>query len=68
MWNPLNQVLDAVPTRKKSGMGTFTAIMVGAGVGIAAWETMKRSRAASQTWRGIKSSTENVIEDVQENQ
>jgi hypothetical protein len=42
MWE---MVMDMMP-RKRRGMNTFTAMVVGAGVGIAAWEMMRRNNNA----------------------
>lgn len=39
MWEMIN---DMMPRRKR-GMNTVTAMVIGAGVGIAAWEMMRRN-------------------------
>lgn len=51
MWGLMNTVASTMRyRRRRSGMGTMTALVVGASVGIAAWETMRRS-----DWVGGKS-------------
>ncbi|HEU4964256.1 MAG TPA: hypothetical protein VFV52_10450 [Bacilli bacterium] len=42
MWD---MIQDMMP-RKKRGMNTLTAMALGAGVGIAAWEVMRRNNVA----------------------
>ncbi|MFD2169582.1 hypothetical protein [Tumebacillus lipolyticus] len=42
MWN---MITDMMP-RRKNGMNTVTAMMLGAGIGIAAWEMMRRNNAS----------------------
>ncbi|GMA50248.1 hypothetical protein GCM10025857_16050 [Alicyclobacillus contaminans] len=51
MWEFMNGMAAGVRRRimprRRNGMGTMTAMLVGASVGIAAWETMRRSRMVS---------------------
>lgn len=39
-----NGIRDRMMPRRRNGMGTMTAMVLGASVGIAAWETMRRGR------------------------
>ncbi|MDB5085008.1 MAG: hypothetical protein JWN30_1894 [Bacilli bacterium] len=51
MWNRMDGVMDVFPGRRRNnggGMNTFTAIVVGAGIGIATWEVMKRRGGINQ--------------------
>ncbi|PWK13745.1 hypothetical protein [Tumebacillus permanentifrigoris] len=45
MWELIN---DMMPRRKR-GINTVTALVVGAGVGIAAWEMMRRNNVAGES-------------------
>jgi hypothetical protein len=45
MWE---MITDMMPRRKR-GMNTLTAIAIGAGVGIAAWELMRRNNVAGDS-------------------
>ncbi len=48
MWEFVNGMANGVRhrmmPRRRNGVGTMTAMMIGASVGIAAWETVRRSR------------------------
>jgi len=48
MWEFVNGMANGVRgrmmPRRNNGMNTMTAMVIGASVGIAAWETMRRSR------------------------
>jgi hypothetical protein len=43
-----NSVRDRVMPKRRSGMGTMTAVLIGASVGIAAWEAVRKSQVASR--------------------
>jgi hypothetical protein len=45
MWD---MITDMMPRRKRGGMNTLTALMVCAGVGIAAWEMMRRNNVVGE--------------------
>lgn len=51
MWELMSgvasSVRDRVMPRRRSGMGTMTAVLIGASVGIAAWEAVRKSQIAS---------------------
>ncbi len=53
MWELMNgmanNVRGRVMPRRRSGVNTMTAVLVGASVGIAAWEAIRRSRFQSAT-------------------
>lgn len=48
MWEIMNGMATGMRRRfmprRRNGMGTMTAMLLGASVGIAAWETVRRSR------------------------
>lgn len=49
MWELMNGMTGnmrnrLMPRRQNNGMGTITAVVLGASVGIAAWETFRRTR------------------------
>ncbi|MCL6637420.1 MAG: hypothetical protein K6T26_05685 [Alicyclobacillus sp.] len=48
MWEMVNDVADRVRyrimPRRRNGVGTMTAVLLGASLGIAAWEALRRSR------------------------
>ncbi|KEO84539.1 hypothetical protein [Tumebacillus flagellatus] len=45
MWE---MITDMMPRRKR-GLNTVTAMVIGAGVGIAAWEMMRRNNVAGDS-------------------
>lgn len=53
MWGMMNTVANSMRYRRhRSGMSTMTALVVGASVGIAAWETMRRSDWGGKSQKG----------------
>lgn len=52
MWELMNGMANGVRRRfmprRRSGVGTMTAMLVGASVGIAAWEAMRRGQVMSR--------------------
>lgn len=48
MWDLMNGMTEGVRSRfmprRRSGVGTMTAVLIGASVGIAAWEAWRRSQ------------------------
>jgi hypothetical protein len=49
MWEMMNGMTNGMrnrlmPRRHRNGIGTITAVVLGASVGIAAWETYRRTR------------------------
>lgn len=52
MWNFMNGMADGVRSRmmprRRNGVGTMTAMLIGASVGIAAWEALRKSQPFSQ--------------------
>jgi hypothetical protein len=42
MWGFVDDVMDMVPRKRNRGMSTMTALLLGAGIGITAWEVMRR--------------------------
>ncbi len=52
MWELMNGMTNSVRSRmmprRRNGVGTMTAMLIGASVGIAAWETIRKSQLASR--------------------
>lgn len=52
MWEIMNGMANGVRNRimprKKNGMGTMTAVLIGASVGIAAYEALRRSQVVNR--------------------
>ena len=44
-----NGVRNRMMPRRRNGVGTMTAMLIGASVGIAAWEAYRRTQAQSNT-------------------
>lgn len=71
MWNLVNTMASSVRhrvmPRRRNGMGTMTALFVGASVGIAAWEAVRKSqwgaKSASPSARSGGSASD-IAEDV----
>lgn len=53
MWEFVNGMANGMRgrmiPRRRNSMGTMTAMVIGASVGIAAWETMRRGRNMNST-------------------
>ena len=56
MWGRVTTMLPAatrmLPGRRNRGMNTATAMLIGAGIGIATWEMMRRTNAAGNLMNG----------------
>lgn len=65
MWELMNGMANGMRNRwmpkRNHGMGTMTAMVVGASVGIAAWETFKRTRGNGN---GMSSEIEHAAQEV----
>lgn len=52
MWELMNGMANGMRNRmmprRRSGMGTMTAMVIGASVGIAAWEALRKSQPMSR--------------------
>lgn len=52
MWEMMNGMADGMRgrfrSRRNNGVGTMTAMLIGASVGIAAWETWRRTQPLSR--------------------
>lgn len=67
MWGLMNTALGTMRHRRghRNGMGTMTALVVGASVGIAAWEAMRKTQGSGKSENGTSSGTASTIaEDV----
>lgn len=65
MWELMNGMTDGIRSRmmprRRSGIGTMTAMLIGASVGIAAWEAMRRNQVVS---RFSPNNAADIAEDV----
>jgi hypothetical protein len=68
MWELMNGMTNGVRNRmmprRKNGVGTMTAMLIGASVGIAAWEAYRRSQPASRM--ASDGSAEKLAQEVME--
>lgn len=68
MWEIMNGMANSmrnrVMPRRRNGMGTMTAMVLGASVGIAAWETYRRSRIPNS---GLDENPAKVAQEVMNN-
>lgn len=73
MWEMMNGMANGVRRRlmprRRSGVGTMTAMLVGASVGIAAWEAMRRGQVgarlgSSMSSAASQSSAERIAAEV----
>ncbi|GIM46798.1 hypothetical protein DNHGIG_23470 [Collibacillus ludicampi] len=64
MWGFVDEVMDMVPRRRNRGMGTMTAMLLGAGIGITAWEMMRRRNSGGNT--DMAKLAQTVIDAVKE--
>lgn len=66
MWELMNGMANSVRSRvmprRRNGIGTMTAMVLGASVGIAAWETYRRSRMNPSS--GLDANPANVAQGV----
>ena len=60
MWD---MITDMMP-RKKRGINTVTAMVVGAGVGIAAWEMMRRNNVAGESTDQMAQITDQMMDAI----
>lgn len=72
MWELMNgmanNVRNRMMPRRRNGIGTMTAMVLGASVGIAAWETYRRSRMSpgSQLDAGASQVAQQVMNSLGE--
>ncbi|MCL6445534.1 MAG: hypothetical protein K6T83_19110 [Alicyclobacillus sp.] len=71
MWEFMNGMTDGIRSRmmprRRNGMGTMTAMLIGASVGIAAWEAMRRNQwMPRQLGNNPADIAEKVMENLQE--
>lgn len=62
MWD---MITDLMPRRNR-GVTTVTAMVVGAGIGIAAWEMMRRNNIAGESSEGIADMAESMMDAINE--
>jgi hypothetical protein len=71
MWELMNGMANGVRNRvmprRRNGVGTMTAMLIGASVGIAAWEAYRKSQTASQVTSdsGTDKLAQEVMEQIQ---
>lgn len=73
MWEIMNGITNGVRSRvmprKRSGIGTMTAMVIGASVGIAAWEAVRRNTngiSHSTSGNEISDLADRVMENIQD--
>ncbi|MCY0888125.1 MAG: hypothetical protein OWQ59_06660 [Alicyclobacillaceae bacterium] len=72
MWEMMNGVANSMRgrfmPRRRSGIGTMTALVIGASVGIAAWEALRKSQPMSRTTSssGAAQLAQEVLSEIQE--
>ncbi|MCL6547520.1 MAG: hypothetical protein K6T30_01260 [Alicyclobacillus sp.] len=71
MWEFVNGVADGVRSRmmpqRRNGLSTMTAMLIGASVGIAAWETIRRAPWANRGLsEGAAKMAQEVVESLQD--
>lgn len=68
MWNMMSTVAGAARHRmmpqRRSGMGTMTALFIGASVGIAAWEAVRQMQGKNGKTVGEGTSAAKIAQDV----
>jgi hypothetical protein len=62
MWDMIN---DLMPRRNR-GINTVTAMVVGAGIGIAAWEMMRRNNVAGESADGMAEMAGQMMDAINE--
>lgn len=60
MWELINGMMP----RRKRGMNTVTALVVGAGVGIAAWEMMRRNNVTGESAEDMGRIAESMMDAI----
>lgn len=70
MWEVMNGMTNGMRNRfmprRRNNMGTMTAMLVGASVGIAAWEAMRRGNVPSRINNRAQNMAGNSAEQVAE--
>lgn len=71
MWEMMNGMAGnmrnrLMPRRHHNGMGTLTAVVLGASVGIAAWETYRRTRMNGNGMGAMNQMAEQVMDSLNE--
>ena len=65
MWEMMNGARSRMMPRRRNGMGTMTALLVGASVGIAARETMRRGNVVGRiNTGGTRSGAESMAKEA----
>lgn len=65
MWGIVDDMMDFVPRRRNRGMNTMTAMALGAGIGITAWELMRRRNTVGNA-ADMSKLTQSIIEAIRE--
>lgn len=64
MWEMMSNMMPnmgrMMPGRRNRGMNTATAMLIGAGIGIATWEMMRRSNTTGNLLNGNMTKTGNL--------
>lgn len=71
MWELMNGMAGNMrnrwaPQRRHNGMGTLTAMVLGASVGVAAWETFRRTRMNGNGSGAMNQMADQVMNSLQD--
>ncbi|WP_206832114.1 hypothetical protein [Alicyclobacillus fructus] len=71
MWNMMNAMNGMARSRmnwrrRNGGMGTMTALLIGASVGIAAWEAMRQMQHKNQMPNGAQELAEQMMDEIRQ--
>ncbi|EJY56178.1 hypothetical protein URH17368_1183 [Alicyclobacillus hesperidum URH17-3-68] len=69
MWNVMNAMTGMarqrmMPRRRGNGVGTMTALLIGASVGIAAWEAVRQVQGRNSGSQSNNSSAMEIAQEV----
>ncbi|MBF8378532.1 hypothetical protein IW967_11775 [Alicyclobacillus mali] len=71
MWNMMNAMSGMARgrmnwRRRDHGMGTMTALLIGASVGIAAWEAVRQMQNKSSMPSGAQELAQQMMDEIRE--
>jgi len=71
MWNMMNAMSGMARSRmnwrrQSRGMGTMTALLIGASVGIAAWEAMRQMQNKNQMPNAAQELAQQMMDEIRE--
>ncbi|WP_304458814.1 hypothetical protein [Alicyclobacillus sendaiensis] len=71
MWNMMNAMSGMARSRmnwrrRNHGVGTMTALLIGASVGIAAWEAVRQMQNKQQAPNAAQDLAQQMLDEIQE--